>query len=236
MSLLRDVVLKGQPRRFDEYCATVRSEEEGALAWLAGGGDWSVPEGLRAKVGVDGRFLPFIGDTVVVPVEPLTDLQNQLHQAVPQFLAERLDPAEFHVTVHDLLAGPAATADRMEENRARCQSILDGLRGQVETIRLAPLRVYPSVNVSVVAGYVPETDRDFRILMNAYNLFDDVVYLPHWLRPHVTLGYFVPRPPDVVERARLWQTIHEMRPPALTLDLRRMCYQRFTDMNHYATL
>lgn len=242
LDLLSPVVLKNQPREFDEYRATVLAEQGSATAWLAApDARWVVPESLRQKVADDGRLLPYHGDTVVLPldrgaVSACRKLQRELRDELHRDLAERLDPATFHVTLHDLSHGPVAA--NLDENAARCRERFASLatsltaRPELARITLQPTAVYPSVNVSLVLGLLPATDRDFRVIMNAYNLFDDVVHVPYWPRFHVTLDYLRPRSLDT---RRLHGALPCPSPEPIHVDLWHLAYQRFDGMNRYTT-
>jgi hypothetical protein len=242
LDLAADVVLKGEGRTFEEYRATVLAENERAVSWLAEpGAGWEIAGSLRDKVGDDGRLLAFFGNTVTLPmtrrsISGCRRLQRALREALPEALAEPLDPATFHVTLHDLSAGRHPQGGEVE-HEARCRERFARLARALERhdpmVALEPARVYPSVQVSLVIGLVPATDRDFRLLMNAYNLFEDIVDTPYWPRFHVTLDYFRPRE---VDPARVHDALprHASVDP-IHLDLRQLAYQTFTDMNHYQT-
>lgn len=253
MDLHRDVVLKKTPRAFAEYVATISHEQESSLEWLGNpAATWTVPEGLRVKVTDQGHFRPFHGDTVVFPLSPaeiatVSRRMEALQTRVPELLAEPLDTTDLHVTLHDLSNGPDRSAldATMAGNRNRCREIFHRLREHFEShpedarVELVSTRAYPSVATSAVMGFVPRSDRDFRILMNVYNLFDDVVYLSYWLRPHVTLAYFSLLPLEAERRQRLHAALREaddMGRVTLTFDARNLAYQHFVDMNTYRTL
>jgi hypothetical protein len=54
MELNAPVTLKGVPRSFDEYRATVRREQRESLQWLLQPDlDWRVPHALKVKVDDD---------------------------------------------------------------------------------------------------------------------------------------------------------------------------------------
>ena len=253
MDLHQDVHLKKALWTFETYVATVQGEQASSMAWLrAPESTWTVPGGLVAKVAPDGRLLPFHGDTVVLELGPsdievVAERMRLLEARVPHLLAEPLATTELHVTLHDLSNGPDRPAldPAMARNEARCREIFarldDHFTQHLEdsTVRLVSTRSYPSVSTSVVLGFVPASDRDFRVVMNTYNLFDDVVWLGYWLRPHVTLAYFRPRPLDPADRAGLAEALDRldaMGPVVLTLDLRELAYQHFADMNTYRTI
>lgn len=253
MDLHRDVVLKNSPRAFGEYVATIAHEQESSMEWLGNpASTWTVPPGLQVKVTEQGHFRPFYGDTVVLPlsaaeIDMVSRRMEILQSRVPDLLAEPLDTTELHLTLHDLSNGPdrAALDKAMARNQAHCRDIFRHLGAHFDRhpqdarVELVSTRAYPSVATSAVLGFVPRSDRDFRMLMNMYNLFDDVVYLDYWLRPHVTLAYFTPMPLDAESRQRLRTALREaddMGPVTLSFDARALAYQHFVDMNRYHTL
>lgn len=238
------VRLHDADRTHDEYCATVTAESEEAAAWLTRpDATWTIPDGLRLKVADSGALLPYPGDSVVLPLDSPAIVacrrtQRALRAGLGDALADALQPSTFHVTLHDLTHGPQATGARLEENAARCRErfarIARALDADSELARvtLVPTRVYPSVNVSIVLGLVPATDRDFRTLMNAYTLFDDVVRLSYWPRLHVTLDYLLPR---AVDPARVFAALPPPPGAPMVVDMRQLAYQRFKNMNDYRT-
>ncbi|MBI4862558.1 MAG: hypothetical protein HY815_20205 [Candidatus Riflebacteria bacterium] len=246
------VVLKGEIREFPEYCATVRAEHQACLEWLGSGEvRWHVPGGLSAKVVEDGSLRPFHGDTVVLPLEepgltPMARLQRSLREELGDHLARPLDPGQFHVTVHDLAGGPdrEALEERLvvqaKEVRLRFDRIATALDRAPARSRvfLESTGLFPSCNISMVLGLQPATDQDFRALMAIYNLLDEIVPLAWWPRLHVTLDYFRPVPLDAGQVGRLARVIARLAPPRidLQLDLKKLAYQTFTDMNSYITL
>ncbi len=242
MPALQDpVVLKNQPRDFAEYCTTVRTEGTGAVAWLTEPeARWTVPASLQSKVAEDGEHLPYSGDTIVLPLDETgidlcRGLQHHCRQHMGTNLASPLDASTFHVTLHDLHHGssPQPLETSAKACRDRFAALAEALPDELAVVTLVPTVVHPCVNVSLVLGLVPATDRDFRTLMNVYNLFEDVVLIPHWPRLHVTLDYFRPVAPEP-------QVVYRGLPApgfkSLTLDMRSLAYQEFSDMNHYRTV
>lgn len=250
MDLLIPVLLKNIPMDFEEYCSTVVSEQSGSIDWMASpGASWNVPGSLALKVSDRGMFKPFFGDTVVLPVEnrdALSGLQARLHSEIPGLCAELLRPEFFHLTLHDLTSGTSLPeiSGPMEKNRHLCEELFTRAAGyfsenpELARVTIRGTRVYPSVNVSLVLGFVPASEKDFRILMNLYNLFDRVVYLPYWLRLHITLCYFRPHEPTREEMGMLFRLLQDMSCDdlELTLDMRDLRYEHFSDMNRYETI
>lgn len=250
MDLSIPVILKNNPMTFEEYCSTVENEERSSLDYLASGSPWNVPGSLTAKVSPRGELLPFYGDTVVMPLEKVDfsqveSLQAALHREVPELFAQELDPKHFHVTLHDLSNGPGreSLAEKMGQNREECRDIFEktadyfNKNPHLSRIRLKSLYAYPSCNISVILGFVPAAEQDYRVLMNLCNLFDNVVYLDYWLRIHITLGYFKPYVFFDEQREALHKTLKVLGKGGVSieLDLWKLAYQHFNDMNDYRT-
>ncbi|MEW6745495.1 MAG: hypothetical protein AB1486_22310 [Planctomycetota bacterium] len=173
-------------------------------------------------------------------------IQGQLIEGGGEWLSDPLEPSTFHVTLHDLSASPSAEnlRESLERNRERVRNLLGELgkilreEPSLARVTLRATRIFPCMNISVLAGFSPVSERDFRVLMNAYALFDQVAVLGYWLRPHVTLAYFRPMPPPSGQREALIAVLGRLNDPDLeiVLDLRDLTYQRFTSMNHYETV
>lgn len=255
MDLLRPAKVMGEPWEWAAYCEKLQSEQAGSCAWLQRVAraeeplHWSIPASLEMKVHSMGQLRPFWGDTLVLPLdtgglEACASLQRRLTAGLEGMFAEPLDPRELHVTLHDLSNGnrmPRLERE-MEQNAETCRRIFREIRETLERypdvaeIRLEPVRMFDCLNISVLLGYAPASDRDYRVLLNLYAAFDEVRALDYWLRPHITLAYFRPRVPtwsEVEELARRCSTLGPL--PSLKLDVRELAYQTFQDMNRYTT-
>lgn len=255
MDLGRPVLLQGVPCDAPAYRARLEAEQSGSCAWLgrvARGEeplDWSVPTSLEAKVDAAGLFRPFAGDTVVFPLDPegagrCAELQERLTRGLEDLFAHPLDPGEFHLTLHDLSNGAPTPALEVEcrANEEACRGVFRQIRSGLEErpdlaeITMRPVRLFDCLNISVLLGMAPASQRDFRLLLNLYSLFDPVRALGYWLRPHVTLAYFRPRVPTPGEVRELSRRLEALGPlPELRLSAWELAYQRFEDMNRYQT-
>ncbi|HPZ08558.1 MAG TPA: hypothetical protein PL110_10630, partial [Candidatus Eremiobacteraeota bacterium] len=247
MNLMKPVKLKNVDRTFEDYCNTVREEELSSINYLNSSDiSWHVPESLKKKVSSSGQIMPYFGDTVVLNLEKedinfLSAFQSKLLEELPDLFSEPLEKKYFHITLHDLTSGidKSVIEHKMEENRVKCEKIFIDLRDYFKkfpnqaTVTLKPLFIYPCCNISMVMGFIPFTERDFRIIMNMYNLFDDVIYLDYWLRLHMTLAYFKPTGFSKEQIRRLYDTLIGFKMPdfVIKLDIRNLTYQRFNSMN-----
>ena len=253
MDLTKPVMVKNEQWEFRSYVNTIYQENEGSIRSILPppkDGPWKVPISLELKVDPQGQFRPFSGDTVVFSLRPneiraLTTLQSRL-LILQDFLAPPLNPQDFHLTLHDLSAGPDKLnlKSQLEQNQSKIEQIFNQLRAHFRyypdqtKIGLNATRIYPCVNTSLVVGFVPRTDRDFRLLLNIYNLFDEVVNLSYWLRPHVTLAYFKPVALAPQQIKKMADLLINLNPPPVTLelDLMQLAYQHFSDMNNYQSI
>jgi hypothetical protein len=149
---------------------------------------WHIPDSLTNKVDLNGSLKPYFGDTVVIKfddrdISTFSIFQDRLFSSLPDLFSDSLEPAQFHITLHDLKSGPERSSldTVMEENRIKCEKIFKEVayyfKDHPEQLKvtLKPAFLYPCCNISMVFGFTPLSDRDFRIIMNLYNLFDNVV-------------------------------------------------------------
>lgn len=196
---------------------------------------------LTEKVGMDGRFQPFFGDTVIfdLPEEDkawLSGVQRRLYEACGDMLAEALDPASFHITLHDLNNGVRAedVAQAMTRAGEASRALLAALP-EDWSVRVRSTMAFSMVNTSVVLGFEPVDEADCEALMGLYEAFQQVVPLDYPLTPHVTLAY--DRPADGGDdllyhlRDALAEVNREMG--SRVIRLTKPVYATFTDMNHY---
>ena len=204
-------------------------------------GEFQTNPNLLKKVDWDGNFLPFYGNTVVFLLddgvkEDLKMLQGQLYDAAGGMLSQPLSPNTFHMTLHDLVNGAEKTPDlcqRMEEAEQKAKAL------QAQWANMPPLRMkstwlFNMVNTSIVLGLAP-TDQETALHLDAmYTALESVVPLGYGLTPHITMAYFRP---GSYSAAQL-QVLRNVLCPIeleLQLDLSKLVYQRFSDMNHYTT-
>lgn len=194
---------------------------------------------LPKKVGEAGNFLPFRGNTTVFLLddgvkEQLAALQESLYEAAPEMLSARLEKETFHMTLHDLVNGAAATDEEMTRAEVEARKILDGFSDK-SPLRMRGTWVFNMVNTSIVLGLEPETREGECRLSEMYRQLETVVPLGYALTPHITLAYFRPGVygPEQLERLR-----GAMKPAEICVELQmeQLVLQNFEDMNHYITL
>ena len=253
MDFMKPVLLAGSLWDLDTFRRQVVQEQQGALAYLDSDPhpEWQVPAAVSDKVWPDGRFKPYFGDTVVALLPPesittLADLQSVLLEAAGEGLSDPIRSDSFHITLHDLTSGreKASLRDKLEANGLTVAKLFNRLASAfrqdpaLAQVKLTATSVFPCMHTSVLVGFVPATERDFRILMNSHYLFDEVVSLNYWFRPHVTLAYFKSKRLESASIKRLANVLQRLNPPVLDihLDLGALAYQRFTDMNSYESI
>lgn len=203
--------------------------------------------GLVRKTSYDGKFLSFVGDTVVFFLDDKTQsrlqkYQDILYEKCRDMLAEQIDSKTFHVTLHDLCNGnPSEELWKVsEQNYIQVTKILEGYQQNgTGIIQFKPVAVFNMMNTSVVLGLEPANDRSCQVLMELYEEFQQVVELNYPLTLHVTLAYFKPGEYDRQMVYKLKEAIHEMNIeeiPLIEVDMKKLLYQRFDDMNHYYTV
>jgi len=248
MNLLKPVFWKGQLIEYSDYCQTLKREQQSALEYLGHTPvDWVVPESLKAKVFEDGTLKPFFGDTIVSTLtlektQEINIIQESLFQQNGIF-ATKLDYRQFHVTIHDLNHGNQREEieEKMTQSHVACRHIFTQLANYFRQhpdqaiIELKGTNVFPSWNISLLLGLIPASDQDFRILLNVYNFFNEVVSLDYWLRAHITLAYFRPIKLSQPEISNLSYLLAKLNPLhfQIQLDLKQLTYQIFDNMNHY---
>lgn len=214
---------------------------------LPHGGMFAMNPNLARKVGEDGRFRPFYGDTVIFDVEDevkcrIERIKSQLHRSCGDVLAEPLDKDTFHVTLHDLSSGgdSAALTAQMDQNHWKTRQILDAVRREdMPPARVKAVSVFNMVNTSVVLGLEPADDASCRRLMELYERFQDVVRLDYPLTLHITIAYFRPGRYSDGQRQELVRMFSELNRDldmGFSLEDERLWYQRFRDMNHYGNI
>lgn len=202
-------------------------------------GDFLTNPNLSKKVNHTGSFLPFYGNTVVFDLaegtkKALQSLQEELYRNAGWMLSQKLDPATFHMTLHDLVNAPELTDDfkyRMQEAELKAKPILESWKVQ-PPLYMKATWLFNMVNTSIVLGLAPADEDSWRRLNEMYLILESVVPLGHALTPHITMAYFNPGTYMQYDLNYLRQVLH---PVELDVELRfgKLAYQEFTDMNHY---
>ncbi|WP_053001253.1 hypothetical protein [Kosmotoga pacifica] len=248
MELLKEVHFNGTILNYQDYLKYLMDEKETALKFLQDSTPWPVIPNLTKKVNSRGEYTPFKGDTVVFPVkqrEVFVKIQEKLYQRTGKSLAKPLEPEYFHITLHDLnneidIEEKNKLDKMIEQSSLLCHHILKELAMYLnehpDQSRIALKSIGfmgPPIGIAVL--FIPSAEKDFRILLNLFRLFQRVVKLHNPLKPHLSIGYFLPKEPSNEEKLELLKVLNENLEIELELDLWELSYQKFIDMNTYTT-
>ena len=201
--------------------------------------DFTTNSNLTKKVAPSGGFLPFYGNTVVFDLsretkEALQRLQEELYHAAGWMLAQKLKPATFHMTLHDLVNAPELSEElerRMALAQAKAKPILEQWKA-LPPLHMKTTWLFNMVNTSIVLGLAPADGESWGRLDEMYTALESVVPLGYALTPHITMAYFKPGAYPQHELDCLKQAL---RPVELDVELKLedLFYQEFVDMNSY---
>ena len=205
-------------------------------------GEFTTNPNLRKKVDEEGNLLPFAGNTVVFLLdddtkEKLRQIQKMLYCAAPDMLAEPLQMSAFHMTLHDLANGTPdqpGLQDYMDYTRQRVSRILPGWKN-APPLRMKTTWIFNMVNTSLVLGLTPADGESWRRLDEMYTQLEDVVHLGYAMTPHITMGYFRRGTYSEEQVRRLAAALRKVELD-ITLDMKNLVLQEFSDMNHYETI
>ncbi len=211
--------------------------------------EWTIADGLSAKITPDDRMNAFYGATTVIRLaetdrEAVRRLQADLMEAAPDMLVP-VDPATFHLTIHALSnvysAGPepddvrrsiAAHEPLVEAEFRRIRADYGG-----RVVRMTALGVSTSGKDVVSVKYIPESRDDFDVLTDLFDRIEAIYPLRRPYAPHVTLGYFRLRRYDAAEIERLYDAMarlsRERALGAIELPVDGLAYQLHRHMNDF---
>lgn len=196
---------------------------------------------LRDKVSEDGSFQPFYGDTVIFlldydAVTWLGRIQDEIYRLCGGIFSDRLDPATFHITLHDLESSRSSMPDGVKNNEFRVGEILEYARRKYpKGIYIDSQCVFSMVGTSIVMGFAPTTDEDCNILMGLYEDFQGILRLPYPLTLHATIAYYKPGNYDenvLFALKSMCRTVAK-EPRRIRLDVNKLNYATFSSMNSY---
>ena len=200
---------------------------------------FSANPNLTKKVGIDGEFIPFIGNTVVYDLDnevkdSLIKLQNELYTYGCDVLSQRLEPSTFHMTLHDLFNGQLED-DKIREKMVQVAPAVQNILSQWkyhEPITMKATWMFNMVNTSIVLGLKPADSDSFFRLDEMYCRLEEIVPLGYPLCPHITLAYFRPGqylPQQIEGLCRSLRAVQL----ELTLKAENLRFQNFKHMNCY---
>ena len=196
---------------------------------------------LANKIDEENRMKDFFGDTIVFDLDEVTKdaigkIIDEIYEAVPRCFAERLKNATLHMTLHDLSNSPkrSEVEDEMERNLEEIKRRASRFGKKV--IKMRTNVIFNMVNTSLVMGLVPINKDEYNKLMELYGIVDEVKRAEYPLTPHITLGYYNVNGFDEESARTLEKIVGKLNRSVImniTLDTKRLYYQRFTSMNRY---
>lgn len=203
-------------------------------------GDFYTNPNLSKKVDDSGHFLPFFGNTVVFLLDDgtrnrLQYLQEDLYHAAGEMLTDKLDASTFHMTLHDLMNAPKLSGElqsRMLETEKYAKELLMQWQGQ-PPLRMKTTWPFNMVNTSIVLGLTPADEMSWQRLDEMYLALEKIIPLGYGLTPHITIAYFRP---GIITSQQLLSLRKALKPVEweVLLEMKKLVYQEFTDMNHYS--
>lgn len=203
---------------------------------------------LARKIRPDNTFCDFFGDTVVFDLDEkvkdkLSECLNKLYVEVPECFCERLHTDTFHMTLHDLsnserLTGVAAD---VFVNELKIRELSKGMK-VLESIKMRSSCIFNMVNTSLVLGLYPTDEKEYKKLIELYQVFDSVKKLEYPLTPHITLAYynvngFEETAAKKLEKLVYWlNTSGAFIPFEVELKYEALYYQKFINMNEYTNV
>ena len=235
-----------KPNDIECYIEMILEEEKKWFDILYHNKPWPNQDRLAQKVCTNKKLVPYYGDTVVFKLLPdqielFKSMQSEFRQEV-KVLAEPLVPETFHMTLHDLNNGPSVEIleGQCKANIIRVEECFKYIATQLKEnpeyryISFDFSSVYPSHFIVSTVSMLPSSVLDFNLSMNLYQLFDEIMYLPRPLFPHITLDYWSLDAKDA-DKKHIIYTYKKMnaRKFSIKLDLHQLAYQHFTHMNDY---
>lgn len=248
VELLKAVNFSGVEWSYPGYLEYLEDDKSFSLSFLHKQKRWSIVPDLTKKVTKKGAYRPFRGDTLIFPVkkrEAFVEIQRKLYQDVGESLAEPLDPEYFHITLHDLnneisIHNKNKLSELMSRSKNDVEMLFKKLAAYFkehpdqEKIKLKAVGfIGPPIGIAVL--FAPSGERDFKLLLNLFNTFQSVVNLTKPLKPHLSLGYFLPEEPTEEMKLQISKALSTTPDIELELDITELEYSEFTDMNHYST-
>lgn len=198
---------------------------------------------VERKVGIDGKFNKFCGDTVVFELDGSQKhfikeyYIEPLYQVASDAFAEKLSEHTLHMTLHDLNASDMVEfiPERIFYDEIALTNMMREFYLGSHEIKMETTCVFNMVNTSMVLGLKPKTWDDYNKLMRLYQLIENVHSLPYPFTPHITLAYYNRVGFEGEKLRRIEQMVNELNRETfdITLSTDRLYYQKFTSMNEY---
>lgn len=203
---------------------------------------FTTSQGLKNKVDEAGNLKPFRGNTTVFLLDEDTKqklrfLQDSLYRTVPDMLAKPLQEDTFHMTLHSLEDDPPDTPgleERMAAAAEKAEVLLKAWKDDT-VLHMKTSWLFNMVNTSIVLGLMPADPDSWHRLNDMYMALEEVKPLGYPMTPHITMAYYRPGVYDRAQMDRLCAALQNVD-LEITLPMRALVLQDFTDMNHYLTV
>jgi len=247
--------IKKKTMSFGEYLSTSMEEMKMDLVTLSHPSfNWQISEGVSKKVSENGDYIDFKGDTIVWPadkklIRTVRDIQQIFYADMKYYIAAPLIPDTFHITIHDLNneftvhngLNERNIDEVLKKSAEDVEDVFSKLNEYLEKnpeynkVKMDYIGVSSNQQVALGIRFTPSTEKDYNILMNVYNMFEHIVYLPYYLRPHITLGYFKP---IQMPRERIDILVKKIKTAnktklTVTMNMMDIVHQTFSNMNKY---
>lgn len=193
-----------------------------------------------------GQLKSYAGNTMVFlldseMMEYCEQIQKCILDECGEIFAEKLNSETFHVTLHDLVNGPdiGKIKEQMEAVKKNALECLEYIKEMDldSHIYMETTCVFNMASTSIVLGLKPSDEDSCNKLMILYEMFQNIMLLNYPLTPHITLAYFKPAQYRAEELEGLRSVIGEInsrQKRKVVLDIEKLCYMEFSDMNHYS--
>lgn len=231
--------------KYDHFLNRIGYQEK---RLLTGNGPFEPNKGkLYPKVGENGSFLDFFGDTVIFDLDEDTRnyfsyIETKLYNRVHQCFSKKLDKSTFHMTLHDL----SSSHDLYEAgamtfvNEVKLIKLIKANEIKRERIKVRTNYLINMVNTSIVMALVPENEQEWNKLESLYRLIDNVKECPYpYLTPHVTIAYFHRSGFEITSLNALKKAVYDLNEEDkfyFELDTQKLMYKKFSSMEDYVTV
>lgn len=209
---------------------------------------WVISDKLSEKITLSGEMKPFYGATIVIMLSEqdkaaCIDIRNRLFEKHSHMFVG-LDTDTYHLTIHALsnVYNVANDNERIRQSIQEKESMVEATfrsfakkYGQ-DKIRMKLLGVSTSGKDIIGLKYVPYEESDYEILIDLFNVMEQVYPLGESFVPHVSLGYFQIRDYRDEEITALYNTLHQLNNDmdlTIELEVAELVYQHHYHMNDF---
>ncbi|KLO23812.1 hypothetical protein X275_01610 [Marinitoga sp. 1197] len=207
--------------------------------------NWQVIDGIKLKVNLEGKYIRFIGNTILIFIEQndikiIKEIQKILYSKVGEILALPLNADTFHITIHDLCNSFTYknVVKCMKETEKNIKKIF------IENFCVLKNEIISFKSIGLFHGgsaigiqFIPANKKDYLLLMNIYNKIEKIFPLNKILIPHITLGYYKPVDYSIEELKKIKSAIETIKfNIKINLKIKNLSFEKFYTMNDYSTI